>query len=298
MRDRLRVAVLAMLVFALSLTACGSDRGGEPQRTVSRTDPPALYEVDATVLEDKPHAPMLCLGAVLLSLPPQCGDVPIVGWNWQTVEGEESARGTTWGLYHLVGRHDGKTFVLTETGPYEERGAVDEAAVDFATPCREPAGGWSGLDHATQEDARPALSYAESRPDYVTSWVTHLDRAKLEFGPVVVNAVFTTGRERHETAMRKVWDGPLCVIERGARTARELDEIRRDAEARLESLGMRMLWSSGPDVTPVIEIGIVADPGGEAQAALDERYGPGVVRLIPALKPSSADRRSKTPTAR
>jgi hypothetical protein len=48
----------------------------------------------------------------------------------------------------------------------------------------------------------------------------------------------------------------------------------------------------------VIEIGIVADPGGEAQAALDERYGPGVVRLIPALKPSSADRRSKTPTAR
>jgi hypothetical protein len=298
MWDRLRVAVLAMLVFALSLTACGSDRTGEPQRTVSRGDRGALYEVDAMVLENRTHGPMLCLGGVLLSLPPQCGDVPILGWDWQTVEGEESARDTTWGLYHLVGRYDGKTFAVTETGPYDERGAVDEAAVNFETPCREPTGGWSGLDQATQEDARPALSYAESQPGYVTSWVTHLDRAKLEFGPVVVNAVFTAGRERHEREMKKVWDGPLCVIERGSRSAHELDEIRRDAEARLELLGVRMLWSSGPDLAPVIEIGIVADAGGQAQAALDERYGPGVVRLLPALKPPSADDRSKTPTAR
>jgi hypothetical protein len=37
----------------------------------------------------------------------------------------------------------------------------------------------------------------------------------------------------------------------------------------------------------VIEVGVVADVGGEAQAALDARYGPGVVRLIPALKPVS-----------
>jgi hypothetical protein len=40
-------------------------------------------------------------------------------------------------------------------------------------------------------------------------------------------------------------------------------------------------------VEPVIEIGVVADVGGKAQAALDARYGPGVVRLIPALKPLS-----------
>jgi hypothetical protein len=33
------------------------------------------------------------------------------------------------------------------------------------------------------------------------------------------------------------------------------------------------------------EIQVVADPGGEGQAALDERFGPGLVRLLPALRP-------------
>lgn len=48
-----------------------------------------------------------------------------------------------------------------------------------------------------------------------------------------------------------------------------------------------MLWSQGPAVDPVVEIGVVIDVGAKAQAALNRRYGPGVVRLIPALKPVS-----------
>jgi hypothetical protein len=48
-----------------------------------------------------------------------------------------------------------------------------------------------------------------------------------------------------------------------------------------------MLWSSGPDIEPVIEIGVVADPGGAGQAAFDARFGPGLVRVIPALRPVS-----------
>jgi hypothetical protein len=46
-----------------------------------------------------------------------------------------------------------------------------------------------------------------------------------------------------------------------------------------------MLWSSGPGIEPAIEIGVVVDPGGEAQAELDERFGAGTVRLVPALRP-------------
>jgi hypothetical protein len=48
-----------------------------------------------------------------------------------------------------------------------------------------------------------------------------------------------------------------------------------------------MLWSAGPAVEPVIEIGVVADLGGKAQAAFDARYGAGLVHVIPALKPAS-----------
>ena len=47
-----------------------------------------------------------------------------------------------------------------------------------------------------------------------------------------------------------------------------------------------MLWSAGSGVEPIIEIGVVVDVEGKGQAALDARYGAGVVRLIPALKPA------------
>ena len=47
-----------------------------------------------------------------------------------------------------------------------------------------------------------------------------------------------------------------------------------------------MLWSAGPAVEPIIGIGVVIDVEGKGQAALDARYGAGLVRLIPALKPA------------
>lgn len=36
---------------------------------------------------------------------------------------------------------------------------------------------------------------------------------------------------------------------------------------------------------PAPEFEILADPGGETQLLLDERFGPGLVRLIPVLEP-------------
>jgi hypothetical protein len=33
------------------------------------------------------------------------------------------------------------------------------------------------------------------------------------------------------------------------------------------------------------EVGVVVDPGGAGQTALDERYGPRMVKLFPALTP-------------
>ena len=283
---------LVVLASALFLAACGagdppSRADEEPAPGVSGPDPNQLYEVNTTVLEDRTHGPMLCLGGVLESLPPQCGNVPIASWDWQAVSGEERLSGATWGNYHVVGSYDGKTFTLTDVGPYEEDPSTSPTDPYFSSPCPEPPGGWSGLDQATQEDARRAAAYARSQPDYVTSWVTHLEPAQAEYGPVILNAVFTGDRERHEAEMRKVWGGPLCVIERDVPTADELARIRKEAEASLGDLGLEMLWSAGPGVKPIIEIGVVVDVEGKGQAALDARYGAGVVRLIPALKPAS-----------
>jgi hypothetical protein len=292
---RRSVPVLVALL-ALFLAACGAEgptAGGastaadERPPAASKPDPGQLYEANATVLEDRSHGPMLCLGGVLTSLPPQCGDVPIAGWDWRAVEGEETVDGTTWGNYRVIGRYDGKTFTVTGAGPPEDHPSGSETDPDFTSPCSEPAGGWTGLDEATQEHAHPVHAYARRQPDYVTSWVTHLDPPAQEFGPVIVNVVFTGDVERHKAEIRKVWGGPLCVVERDVPSARELGRIRKEVEAGLNELGLQMLWSQGPAVEAVIEIGVVVDVAGEGQAALDSRYGDGVVRLIPALQPVS-----------
>jgi hypothetical protein len=291
-----KTAALLLTPLALFLVACGADGPsaggagtavGEPPPIVAEPDGGQLYEVDATVLEDGTHGPMLCLGGILESFPPQCGDVAIAGWDWQAVEGEQSASGTTWGAYHVMGRLDGETFTVTGVAPSEGEPPGFGTAPDFTSPCQEPKGGWGGLDEAAEEDVHRADAYARSQPDYVTSWVTQLQPAELEAGSVIFNAVFTGEAERHEADIRKVWAGPLCVVERDVPTARELERIRSEAEASLDGFGLRMLWSQGPGVEPVIEIGVVVDVGGAGQDALDARYGAGVVRIIPALKPVS-----------
>jgi hypothetical protein len=292
MRRRIPLALAVSGLALVAAVGCGGEGPSEASSsgpgTVSEPDQGRLYEANTTVVEDRGHGPMLCLGGIATSLPPQCGDVPIEGWDWHAVEGEEALRGTTWGSFHVVGSYDGETFTLREVGPHEDE-PPSGREIDFASPCAEPARGWRGLDHATQADVPSADTYARSQPDYVSSWVTHLEPSALARGPVIFNAVFTGEAERHEREIGKLWSGPLCVIARDVPSERELSRIRREAEASLVDLGLHMLWSSseGPGVERVIEIGVVLDVEGKGQAALDARYGRGVVRLVSSLKPAS-----------
>jgi hypothetical protein len=289
---RILAASLASLLLVVSgcgtaeRTTGGSGTSGTepPATSVPMPEPTGLYEGDGTVLEAKDRGPELCLGGVLTSLPPQCGGVPLLGWDWRSVDGEESAGGTTWGSYHVVGRYDGETLTVTDVGPFEEASDSFGTHPDFSTLCPAPTGGWAAFGEVTQEEGRPVYAYARRQPDYVTAWNTHLRPAEAEFGPVVVNVVFTGEAERHEAEIREFWDGPLCVAERAGRTARELAQIRKEAEASLPGLGLEMLWSSEAGVDSVVEIGVVVDVDGKGQAAFDARYGPGVVRLFPALR--------------
>jgi hypothetical protein len=293
-------------LLALVLAACGAGEPGAAEvspPTASIPTPAPVYEADMTVLEQRGetsfsrHGPMLCLGAMAMSYPPQCGDVPIANWDWDAVEGEETASGATWGQYHVVGTYDGETFTVTDVGPYDNHPPSFGSEVDFSSPCQEPEGGWVVPDpkQALQQDTRGASAYAQHQSDVVTSWVTHLAPDNLtgavdEFDPVIFNAVFTDDVERHEAEIRKRWPGPLCVVEGEGPTKREQIRIRAQAEAYVTGeLGLQMLGSGCCGVEPVIEIEVVADPEGAGQAALDARW-PGLVRLFPALGPVEASR--------
>lgn len=286
---------LGILVLSALLTACGSGEPGAvgvstgtsegPAPTVPSPDPEQRYEASGTVLESAgEHGPELCLGALLTSLPPQCGGVPITNWDWNAVEGERSRSGTTWGDYKVVGTYDGEVFTVTEVGPpaYQE-----EAAYRYEIPCPEPEGGWVAPDpaHNTQEETRKAHAHARTQPDYVISWNHHIDDELQEFSPVVLVAVFTGDAERHEAEIRNVWDGPLCLVVRDLPTAQELARIRKEVEARLPELGLELVGSGTGGFPPTIFVDVVADEGGRAQAVIDDEYGPGIVRFVPALRP-------------
>ena len=266
-------AAVALLVLA----ACGDPNqspggGGKQYRTVG------------FVLDEEGRGPELCLGGVADSLPPQCRGVPIAGWEWDAVDDEESRSGATWGTYEVVGGYDGETFTLTDVGPPPETAYEDEP---FSAACSEPPGGWFVPDpgRASLADAGRAISAAEREPDSSGGWI-HQPGAPSESNSsqVILNLAFTGDLERHEDDARRLWGGPLCVVEYEHTYAR-LREIQRELSGEVaEELGLEVL-GSGVDVEGnAVDLGVVlADD--RAQAELDERYGEGTVRLDARLQP-------------
>jgi len=82
--------------------------------TIQSGDADERIDVIATVLQAAGRGPELCTGPIAESYPPQCSGRPIVGWKWDEVDGEQSASGTTWGVYRVRGTWDGKQLTLTE----------------------------------------------------------------------------------------------------------------------------------------------------------------------------------------
>lgn len=274
-----------------SLAACSDDER-VATGAGSTSAPPAdqRYEADATVLESPDHGPQLCLGAVNESYPPQCGGPDIVGWDWAAVAGAESASGTTWGSFHVVGTYAAGAFTLTEPPTAPAPSAGDD--VDFSAPCPAPEGGWAVVDPATTTPAtqQAAMDRAASEPDYAGAWVDQSTNPALADGmdpgdeeqandptKLVLVVLFTGDLERHEADLRTLWGGALCVAP-AERTDAELAAIQ---EAVGEEPGM--LWSSRDTVRNRVELGVVVDDG--VQERMDERYGEGTVAVEPALRP-------------
>jgi hypothetical protein len=286
------VRLLPLLAAGLALAGCGASgtfhdaAPTEPSPAPAERASPSVYEANATVLEDRRGRPMLCLHAIAASLPPQCGDVPITNWDWARVEGEESLSGTTWGTFHVTGTYDGETFTVLEIGPPASEPPVVEET--FGPACDDPTEGEGGGRRSDLE-AGNVDAWASRQPTYVASWVTYLVRPTMETDemslPVLFNVVVSGGAAAVEAGIRERWDGQLCVVERDAPPLREARRIRAEAEALLPELGLQMLGSDEGGVEQAARITVVADPDGKGQAAMDERFGPGLVLLEPVLRP-------------
>jgi hypothetical protein len=201
--------------------------------------------------------------------------MPITNWDWDAVPGEERMSGVRWGDYHVVGTYDGDSFTLTETpGPFEAPPPGPRNVV--RTPCEEPAGGWPVPDPSRTRDAdyRRAINVAENEPDFAGAWI--------DGTPTELTLAFTGNLRQHEVEARRDWGGALCVWQ-FERTFDELRRIQRDLEATSRELGLQLLSTSDAVYRNQVELGVVfADD--DALREIEERYGPGTVKVESALK--------------
>jgi hypothetical protein len=133
----------------------------------------------------------LCLGAIDDSLPPGCDGIPIEGWDWKSVDGEDARGGTTWGEFHVAGTYDGSIFVVASAGPADP--ATPDPSDIFATPCEEPADGWPELGPDADQARIDVMHAAEGEPTFAGFWMDSLGAPDEEGAakPYVLNAAFT-----------------------------------------------------------------------------------------------------------
>jgi hypothetical protein len=238
-----RVLLLPAVALASGCAAVPANPAERPG--TAPTEP--RYTVSATVLESPDHGPQLC-HAVATSYPPQCGGPDVVGWDWAAVDGEESANGTTWGEYRVVGTWDGERLTLTEPPgePRYDEGEWPEP--NFSTPCPTPDGGWRIEDPstATAGGRQAAIDYANRQPDLGTVWLDNQAQLADVLPGVseqaVLNVSFTGDVQRHEAELRARYGGPLCVVP-AARSQAELHALQERVDEALRG----ELLSSGTD---------------------------------------------------
>jgi hypothetical protein len=284
---------LLLAAIALLLAGCAaSDPGGDaPTQPVGARE--RRYQATATVLQSRDHGPELCLGVVLDSFPPQCGGLPIPNWRWDQVEGEQTAAGTTWGRYQLVGTYGGASFTVSraDLAPPASRPSAEERFRDEPRPaCPEPEGGWELPDPARRSERylEPVDRVARAAPDFAGLWISYLapmgDNVAEDPGEFVLNVAFTGDLARHQAELRPRWGGRLCVT-RQQRSYRQLLGIQRELQGDVGAdLGLRVLGSGIRDPANAVTLMVVVLEE-RAREALDARYGPGAVQATAVLTP-------------
>jgi len=288
--------VVAGLLGLFVLTACGTEDGStatdpagapsspsSPGDAMPTTVPPPEGEVVGlgTVLDTgAPTGPELCLGPVAESFPPQCGGLPLAGWDWEQVPDTFEQSGTTrWGSYAVTGTYDGTTVTVTvppvTAALYDSAAPVDDP---FLTRCEEPAGGWDVVDsdRVSFEDQDAVISAAVQLPGYAGSFVDQSGfGGEPDASRTIVNVLVTEDVAGAEQALREVWGGALCVAA-AERTEQELIGVQ-DGLADLPGL-----LGSGTELDGV-SVDVVWDDG-SLQAWADATYGEGLVRVNSALR--------------
>jgi hypothetical protein len=172
-----------------------------------------------------------------------------------------------------------------DTGGTAAPPAAQERSHAGELSCARPSGGWI-VDRAktSEPDWVAAMERAEELGDdtFAGVWVEYIDpeaefenadRPSADYSNSIVVAAYTTGPHAHEAALRELWGGGLCLVE-AERTYAELEEVRDALMDEFPEIN-----GAGPDASGNIVSAMTPEITPELRAAIDERFGEGVVTL-------------------
>jgi hypothetical protein len=291
---RLRTRGWFALPLGLLLAACGDLDASSGPATPS-TSPASASSSSAAapeligtglVLQEPGRSSVLCLGAVAASAPPQCSGLPIDGWDWREVVGEERSGGATWGEYVVAGTYDGERFTTTRPGElattYDGPLPTPPEEPALATLCPQRDDERRVVDGSRTSEAalRRTQRVAGQLEGFADTWLdesTTQDEGKpSEPSQAVLNVRVTGDTDAAAVKLRETWGGRLCV----SKALRSKADLRK-VEESLDDLPEIEHMSSGFDQVSLL----VVHDDGSLQRSLDEKYGVGVVVVTSQLQP-------------
>jgi hypothetical protein len=127
-----------------------------------------------------------------------------------------------------------------------------------------------------------AMRVAEDDADYAGLWVGHSSGQGADED--VLTVAFTHDPTQHETEIREVSGGPLCLTSLDYTYAELLRTRHELSDGGAARLGLQMTWSDVDVMHNQVVLGAVVSDS-SMQAELDSTSGPGLVRVEAALQP-------------
>lgn len=276
-----RMALVALATLTTALAACGTQvaPSGDgapsthppttsPTSAVEAIDPSAELVVHGILMQSEPTAEVeICIGGVAESLPPQCSGPSLAGeFSWDQVE-SRSQSGVTWTDegYYAVGHYTpgeayGGTITLTRpvsADPPEDFTPPEAESSGFPQVCDDPTADVPDIDQSARtagpdgfEEEQALQERLQTLEGYVTSWVS-------DGGPLM-NVVVNSDPEAARAALREVFTGPLCVVQRDLPSEQELLAAQEALNAEHQEL--QLLSSGSGGVTGLLEVHVtIAD---------------------------------------
>jgi hypothetical protein len=245
--------------------------------TNDRNNSVPLYQVTGTVLQAPGKKTELC-ASVLTSLPPQCGGPIITNWRWADVGGSQTANGVTWGSYRVVGAYAKNHFTLTETPVTSPSPKLSPSSVDTTPGCSQPKAGPTSTQVSFAQ-WQLFTAKAQAPTDFAGMWV-HQTGPTFDPGRDIYTVAYTGNLSMHETELRAIWPGPLCIVKR-PRSYVQLQAIQTSLEKKPGNL--QVIIASVDMIHDLVALqAFLVTPSDQRE--LDRRFGRGTVKATSWLE--------------